>query len=264
MRTCGVVLSHFVLVVWLSACVKTQVTGRQALIVTSESEENRLGREAYQQTLAKESLSKDSVGNQRLRRVGNRIARVANKLEYEWEFRLIESEEKNAFCLPGGKIAFYTGILKVMENEAQLAAVMGHELAHAIARHAGQRITLQFGEQLTFAALAEFMDAESSTGKTLLLQALGLGAAVGATLPFSRSHEEEADHIGLIFMAQAGYDPEEAVAFWEIFGEKSSPVPEWLSTHPASDRRAANLKALLPTALPSYQESPRYGKGEIF
>lgn len=255
-------LPHFALVVWLSACHKTPVTGKEVFILTTEAEEQKLGTEAYRQILAKSTLSKDARRKEMLRRVGRRIAHVADRPDFKWEFALIESEEKNAFCLPGGKIAFYTGILKEMKNEAQVAAVMGHEVGHATARHAGQRMTLQFGEQLTFAALSELIQMDSSTGKTLLLQALGVGATVGATLPFSRSHEDEADHIGIIYMAMAGYEPAEAVAFWETFGKQPSLLPEWLSTHPASDNRAEHLKALLPQAGEKYSASPQYGAGE--
>jgi len=255
-------VSHFALVVWLSACHKTPVTGKDVFILTSQAEEMKLGAEAYRQILSKSTPSKDVRRKEMLQRVGKRIANVAAQPGFQWEFALIDSNEKNAFCLPGGKIAFYTGILSEMRNEAQVAAVMGHEVAHATARHAGQRMTLQFGEQLTFAALNQLIQMDSSTGKTLLFQALGIGAAVGASLPFSRSHEAEADHIGIIYMSMAGYEPAEAVAFWETFGKQPSLLPEWLSTHPASDGRAEHLKSLLPQAAEKYSASPQYGRGE--
>lgn len=255
-------LSLFVPVLLLSACVKTPVSGKTAFILTSESEENELGAKAYEEILRKSKFSYDAKSNDLLRRVGTRIAAVADKPDYQWEFRLIESKEKNAFCLPGGKIAVYTGILSVMDNEAQLATVLGHEVAHAIARHAGQRITLQYGEQATFALLSGLLDMESSVKKTLLLQALGLGAAVGASLPFSRAQESEADYIGLIYMGMAGYEPAEAEVFWENFSKQGSSIPEFLSDHPASENRTQAIHEKLPEAQEKYSSSPHYGKGE--
>jgi len=262
MTTLRNTLSLFVLSLLLSACVKTPISGTSAFILTSESEENELGLKAYSEILRKSQISKDPRQTRLLLQVGSRIASVANKPDYQWEFNLIESKEKNAFCLPGGKIAVYTGILSEMQNEAQLATVMGHEVAHAIARHAGQRITLQYGEQLSFAILSGLLDGTSSTNKTLLMGALGIGAAVGASLPFNRSQESEADYIGLIYMAMAGYEPTEAEAFWTNFAKQSGKTPEFLSDHPASDNRAEAIHEKLPEAQEKYSSSPRYGKGD--
>jgi metalloendopeptidase OMA1, mitochondrial len=246
----------------LCGCVRTPITGKNAIILTSEAEEAALGEQAYRQTLAKSKLSYNTKWNTILQRVGKRIAGAAQKPNYRWEFKLIESNEKNAFCLPGGKVAVYTGMMSVFKNEAQLAAVVGHEVAHATARHGGQRITVQLGTELGFAALSALIGGGESQQKTLLLQALGLGATVGAILPFSRGHESESDHIGLVYMAMAGYSPQEAPVFWKNFGQGSSGPPEWLSTHPAPGNREQNLRNLLPEALPYYERSPKYGTGE--
>ncbi|NBY20102.1 M48 family peptidase, partial [bacterium] len=163
-----------------------------------------------------------------MQRLGKRISIAANRPDYRWEFKLIDSPEANAFCLPGGKVVVYTGILKMAQNEAALAAVIGHEVAHATARHGGQRITAVLGAQLGMAAISELMGGESTHEKKLLLAALGLGANVGVVLPFSRSNEREADEMGLIYMARAGYDPREAPRFWERFGKSNgSSIPHF-------------------------------------
>lgn len=247
----------------LAGCVTTPETGRSAFIVTSEQEENQMGREAYAQILAKEKESTDVRLKNMLQRVGSRIAKASNHPEYKWEFKLIESKEANAFCLPGGKVAVYTGILPYARNEAGLAAVLGHEVAHATARHGGQRITMALGTQVGLAALQEIIGGKPSTQKNLLFAALGVGAQVGAVLPFSRGNESEADEIGLIYMARAGYDPREAPAFWARFAKLSEGAPpKWLSTHPPSNERQQALQNQIPKVMPEYERSPKYGAGE--
>ncbi len=244
----------------LSGCVTNPDTGGTAFIITSRAEENSLGSQAYGEMLAKERLSSNARWNQILQRVGQRVAAAANQPDFQWEFRLIESRDKNAFCLPGGKVAFYTGIFPTALNEAGLAAVMGHEIAHATARHGGQRMTIAFGTGLAFEGLSQVLGGGRSSQKAMLLAALGLGAQVGVALPFSRGHETEADQIGLIYMARAGYDPSEAPRFW---GRMSGgAMPKFLSTHPPSEERKAALEAQLPDALREYGRSNQYGLGE--
>jgi len=256
-------ISFFAPLLVIFGCVTTPETGRKAFIITSEAEENQLGLQAYKEVLSKEPLSSNARWNEILQRVGTRIAGAANKPEYKWEFRLIESKEKNAFCLPGGKVAVYTGILSVMKNEAGMAAVIGHEVAHATARHGGQRITMAFGTQLGLAALSAALGSgENSTSKQLLMGALGLGAQVGAVLPFSRANESEADEIGLIYAARAGYDPREASVFWGRFASEGGKVPTFLSTHPSSASRQAALQSQASKVMPYYDRSPKYGLGE--
>jgi metalloendopeptidase OMA1, mitochondrial len=261
MRTQKLFLALTILISFVG-CVRTPVTGKNVFILTSESQEAQLGEDAYKQTLAKTRTTSNGKWSEILQRVGGRIAAVAEKPSFKWEFRLIDSKEKNAFCLPGGKVAFYTGIIPEFKNEAQMAAVMGHEVAHATARHGGQRITVQFGTALGFEALSLIMGGGDTQQKKLLLQAIGLGATVGAILPFSRAHESEADHIGIMYMAKAGYDPREAPVFWQNFGRERGGPPEWLSTHPSSGNREENLKRLLPEAMAIYERSPKHGTGE--
>lgn len=256
-----------VILVSVIGCVTTPESGRKVFLLTSESEEARLGESAYREALSKSRRARDPKWNAILQRVGNRIAEAARKPDFRWEFALIESPEKNAWCLPGGKVAFYTGMLSVFENEAQMAAVMGHEVAHATARHAGSRMTIALGTELGLAAASALMGgSEGDKKKQLLLAALGLGANVGVALPFSRSHETEADEIGLIYMARAGYDPKEARKFWARFSNVSggSGVPTFLSTHPASRDREENLGRKIPSVLSEYERSAGYGVGEIF
>lgn len=253
-------IAAVVLTGWLAACVTTP-SGRKAFIVTSEGEEKQLGEQAYREMLSQERLSTNSRWNAILQRVGSRIAAAANRPDYQWEFRLIESKQQNAFALPGGKVAFYTAILPVCETEAGIAVVMGHEVAHATARHGGERISTALVTQLGMAGIAAAMGQKDSTEKRMVLAALGVGATVGIMLPFSRSNESEADQIGLSYMARAGYDPREAPRFWSRFAKEGSP-PEFLSTHPNSGNRQAALQAQLPQVLPDYERSPRFGLGE--
>lgn len=258
-------LSVLWMVVVLAGCVTTPESGRQALIVTSEAQENQLGQQAYQEVLQKEKLANNPKWNAILQRVGQRIASAANKPDFQWEFKLIESKTANAFCLPGGKVAVYTGIIQYAQDEAGLATVIGHEVAHATARHGGQRMTMALGTQLGMAALQAALGGKDTTDRRVLLAALGLGAQVGVMLPFSRDNESEADHIGLIYMARAGYDPREAPKFWSRFSKAGggSP-PEFLSTHPNSGKREQALMADIPSVMPIYENSAKYGVGERF
>jgi len=248
-----------------SGCTTTPVSGRQALILVPLSQEMALGAQAYQEVLKKETLSRDPDQTAVVQRVGRRIASVSSMPNLPWEFTLIESKQQNAFALPGGKTAVYTGILPVCANEAGLAAVMGHEIAHVIARHGAQRLTQDMLIGLGMTAAAISMADRSQRG--LILGALGLGVTLGVSLPFSRSMEAEADEIGLIYMARAGYDPDEAERFWVRFAKmKQGPQPpEFLSTHPADSTRIRKIRALLPRARAIYQRNPnQYGLGESF
>ncbi len=245
-------------------CVTTPESGKRAFIITSEGEEAKLGVSAYSEILQKEKRSTNTRQIEILRRVGERIAKASGRNDFQWEFTLIESKEKNAFCLPGGKVAFYTAILPVCLNEAGLAVVMGHEVAHATARHSGQRISMAMGMQLGM-GVVDVMLGEDSTKKNLLMGALGIGATVGAVLPFSRAHESEADSIGLIYAARAGYDPNEAPKFWDRFGKETAgkSPPAFLSTHPPSESRMNALREQIPRVLPEYEKSAKYGSGEV-
>ncbi|MEM9897184.1 MAG: M48 family metallopeptidase [Bacteroidota bacterium] len=178
--------------------------------------------------------------------------------EYEWEFNLIAEETINAWCMPGGKVAFYSGIMPICQDELGVAVVMGHEIAHAIANHGAERMSQQYAAQtgLTLANILLGNDQNESVGKNLLLQAAGVGTSLGI-LAFSRKHESEADQLGLYFMAMAGYDPREAPKFWERMASASGGAapPEFLSTHPSDSRRIRDLQANMETALQYYESS---------
>ena len=251
--------SIFLLVV---ACQTTPVTGRSALILMSFGQEVALGAQAYEEMLDKETISTDGRLNAILKRVGERIAAASDMPDLDWEFKLIDSKQKNAFALPGGKVAFYKGILEVCKNEAGIAAVMGHEVAHAIARHGAQRMTQQL--LITAGLTAVSISLSNNRHRRFIMGALGLGTTVGLALPYSRENESEADHIGIIYMAKAGYDPKEAVKFWARFRDsRSAEPPEILSTHPNNETRIARLKKLLSEAEKKYRAAPnKHGVGE--
>jgi metalloendopeptidase OMA1, mitochondrial len=248
-------------------CTTISGTNKHAFLITSPQEEARMGISAYREILNKEKESTNRRAQKILERVGNRIAQVAearHQLGFKWEFKLIESTQPNAFCLPGGKVAVYTGILKVMQNEAALAVVLGHEVAHATLRHGGQRIAQNMAVTglVTGAALAGGFIKDTNT-RRVAISALGAGATVGLILPFSRSNESEADSFGLEYAAAAGYDPSEALNFWKRMSESGgNKAPEFLSTHPADASRIRNIEALLRNVEPLYLNSPRYGLGE--
>lgn len=248
-----------------SRCVSTPSGDGQkkSFIVVPAAQEKSMGEQAYAEILKKEKVSKDKRLNSMLQRVGKRIA-AQSPVEMEWQFTLIESKEMNAFCLPGGKVAFYTGILPVVQNEAALAIVMGHEVAHAVARHGAQRMSQALGAQMGL-ALLDLAVLKDSKYRNIALASLGLGTQVGIMLPFSRSHETEADVMGLKYAAAAGYDPAEAPKFWERFAKATSAggkPPQFLSTHPADTSRIKKLNSLQSEAQALYSKSPRYGLGE--
>jgi predicted Zn-dependent protease len=245
-------------------CSEVAGTGRKQLMLVSEAQETRLGVQAYQEVLAKEQVSRDARMTAIVRRVGQRIAAVADRPDFDWEFNLIESEQANAFCLPGGKIAIYTGILPVMQNEAGLAAVMGHEVAHAIARHGAERMSQHMGVSLVTEVASRGLNGATATTRQGALAALGVATNVGVLLPYSRTHELEADRLGLEYMAEAGYDPREAVRLWQRMKAASQgKPPEFLSTHPAEDTRITQLQSFMEDALDEYEDADQqHGLGE--
>lgn len=249
----------------VSGCSSVPVTGRRQLLVMSQTEENKLGLTAYQQVLEEEPVTKQVKVSELVRRVGNRIAAVADRPDFDWDFNVIESPTQNAFCLPGGKVAVYTGILPVCRTEAGLAVVMSHEIGHAIARHGGERMSHQTVQNTVKKGVELLVKDTKSTTQNIVLTAYGAGAQYGAILPYSRKHELEADEIGVMLMAKAGYDPTEAPEFWERFSaakEGSETPMEFLSTHPSDARRSAALREKLPEAMQAYQQAAvKYGQG---
>ena len=250
---------------FIIACVATPDSDRSAFIVIPFSQEVTMGKQAYKDILAKEKETTNVKLKQMVERVGRRIAAVSAMPNLEWEFKVIDSEQKNAFALPGGKTAIYTGILPVCLNEAGLAAVLGHEIAHVTARHSGQRLSQQF--LLMGVLSAAQISLSNNNHRDAILGALGVGAMYGIQLPFGRSNESEADTIGLKYMARAGYDPKEAVVFWTRFSKEKGgkAPPEFFSTHPSDNTRIRNLERNLPRAMADYRASKvKYGKGKNF
>lgn len=240
----------------LAACATAPITGRRQLLLLPESAEIQMGLDAYQQILSESKVSTDARINQQVTRVGRRIAEATGRSDYPWEFRVIEDAQANAFCLPGGKVAVYTGILPITRDDAGLAAVLGHEAAHATARHGGERVSqtvlVQTGLAATQAALAR-NDPQTVQTVTALL---GAGATVGLLLPWSRGQESEADRLGLTYMARAGYHPSAARDLWVRMDEASRGrprQPEFLATHPSPGRRIQQIEGWIPEALQEYR-----------
>jgi predicted Zn-dependent protease len=241
------------LLVILSSCATTPVTGKRAFILVPFSQELNLGSQAYREFLSKErrNVSTDRRITRIVKRVAMRIAKQSDMPNLKWEFTVIRSKQMNAFCLPGGKIVVYTGILPIAQNEAGLAAILAHEIGHAVARHGAQRMTQHL--VLNAGLSAASLSLKDKKHKNLILASLGVGANVGVILRYSRKHEYEADEIGQIYMARAGYDPREAVNLWKRFSKHGRSDPEFLSTHPHSPNRANRLNQILSKAMQEYK-----------
>lgn len=253
----------------LIACTQVPMTGRQSLQLVPNSQLATYAVQQYDDTLKKAKLSTDEAATAMVRKVGTNIAQAAEKFlrdsgdtelagSFKWEFNLIEDDKTaNAWVLPGGKAAVYTGILKYTQTETGLAVVLGHEVAHALANHGNERMSQGLLAQMGGMALAVAVSQKPAATQQLFMGAFGVGASVGVLLPYSRLHESEADRIGLVLMAMAGYDPREAVPFWERMNseEKGARPPELLSTHPAPDTRIADIERYLPEAMPYYEKA---------
>lgn len=246
--------------------------GRKQVVALNAQEEAALGAQAFQQVLSESRvLAEDDPATRAVRRIGLRLAQAAERPDvlkrlglrpqkFTWQFRVVDSPQVNAFCLPGGKVVVYTGILPVAETEAGLATVMGHEIGHALAHHGAERMAQQQMVQIGQQSVAGSLGGMDPEAQRQILAVIGAGSQVGILLPFSRKHESEADHIGLLLMAGAGYDPREASAFWGRMekrtggGKRGS---DFMSTHPSHARRAHDLEGWLPEALPLYEASDK-------
>tara|TARA_Y100000588_G_scaffold173438_1_gene187278 strand:+ start:38374 stop:39252 length:879 start_codon:yes stop_codon:yes gene_type:complete len=241
-----------------SACAVVPGTGRMQLNIISPAEEQRLGRQGFAAIRQQMPVSQDENATAMVQRVGQRIADVADLPKAEWEFVLFQNPEPNAFCLPGGKVGVHTGMLPITQDDAGLATVIAHEVAHAVAHHGAERMSEQILlEGIAVALFTGLADLDNET-RIILFAAYGIGTTLGRVLPHSRLQETEADRIGLIYMARAGYDPAEAVAFWERFAEYKkqqggAKPPAFLSTHPMDAQRIENLKRWLPRAKLQYR-----------
>lgn len=241
---------------FLPGCVRAPYTERAQFMIVSEPEEMQLGAASFDEIKKKSTLVTASPDLDAIKRVGTRIAAAAARPGYQWEFVLIKDKAVNAFALPGGKVAFYTGILPVTKDDTGIAVVMGHEVAHALARHGAERLSQQEMMAIGQTALMVAIAGKSPAAQDALLSAYGVGAQVGVLLPFSRTQESEADKIGLILMAKAGYDPRAAVLFWKRMDERSggNAPPEFLSTHPGDKKRIKEIEEFLPVAMDVYRQ----------
>ena len=250
----------------LQSCSSVPLTGRSQLNMIPSNELLTMSYQQYDQFMNENKVSTNKAQVNTVKRVGGKIQNAVERYMksnnmsdrlngYDWEFNLVENELVNAWCMPGGKVVVYTGILPVTKDEAGLAVVMGHEIAHAIAEHGNERMSQQLLQQVGAVTLMVAMKDEPVQTQATWLAVYGLGTEVGIMLPYSRTHESEADHLGLIFMAMAGYNPNEAPAFWErMAAGKQGEPPEFLSTHPSSETRINNLKGWIPEAMKYYQK----------
>jgi predicted Zn-dependent protease len=249
-----------------TSCSRVAITGRKQFNIVPDTMMNSMSLQSYNEFLTSSKLSSDTQKTRMVKDVGARIQKAVEKYcaennlssrirSYQWEFNLVEDPNVNAWCMPGGKVVVYTGLLPVAQNEAGLAVVMGHEIAHAIARHGSERMSQGLMVELGGMALSEALAKQPAQTKELFMKSYGLGTEVGVLLPYSRLHENEADRMGLIFMAMAGFNPNEAVSFWERMSAASKgPRPlELLSTHPADSTRINNIKKLIPEAMQYYK-----------
>jgi len=261
------VISLISLIVFILSCQTVPITGRQQLSLIPS--ENVLGMSYtnYSEFISKHKVIENTSDARMVGSVGVRIQDAVERYfagnnmsgllsGYKWEFNLVEDKGINAWCMPGGKVVVYTGILPVTQDETGLAIVMGHEIAHAIAKHGDERLSQGLLAQMGGAALSTALSQKPKETQELFLTAYGLGAQVGVLLPYSRLQESEADRLGLIFMAMAGYDPHPAVDFWKRMSasKQGSSPPEFLSTHPADESRIKNIQQLIPEAMRYYKK----------
>ncbi len=248
-------------------CAEVPITGRSQLNLVPDSMIHSMAMQEYQSFLKENKLSTDPQKTAMVREVGTRIAKaveayfkeqgMSEQLRgFDWEFNLVESKEKNAWCMPGGKVVVYTGLLPITQDENGLAVVMSHEIAHAVAKHGSERMSQALLYQMGGMALSEAVQNHPAATQRLFMQSYGLGAQIGVLLPYSRLHEKEADRLGLIFMGMAGYNPQTAVDFWKrMAADKSASPPEFLSTHPSDQTRIQGIQEALPEAMYYYNRA---------
>lgn len=255
------------ILLFLFSCQTVPITGRQQLSLIPSSEILSMSFQSYSEYLSNHTIITDSEDARMVKRVGQRIQQAVeqyfsehnmrNQLQgYKWEFNLIDDKEINAWCMPGGKVVVYTGILPIAKDETGLAVIMGHEISHAVAKHGDERMSQGLVTQMGGMLLAKALSEKPKETANLFMAAFGIGTQVGILLPYSRVHESEADHLGLIFMAMAGYDPREAVDFWKRMSKtkQGASPPEFLSTHPADATRIRNIQQLIPEAMTYYRK----------
>jgi predicted Zn-dependent protease len=250
----------------LQFCTLVPLTGRRQLSLVSDADMFSMSFAQYDQFLKENKLSRNTAQTNMVKGIGKRIQNAVttyfarNNLsqglnEFAWEFNLIESKEANAWCMPGGKVVVYSGILPVTQNENGLAVVMGHEIAHAVAKHSNERMSQSLLAQLGGQTLSLALQQEPQQTQQIWMGLFGVGVQLGAMLPYSRLQESEADHLGLIFMAMAGYDPNGAIEFWQRMSQNAgAKPPEFLSTHPSDENRIRKIKSEIPEAMKYYKK----------
>ncbi len=244
----------------LSSCGSVPVTGRRQVLLVSDKDVYEAGLTQYKSYMAESKLSSDSRATALVKSVGGRLASATEKYlsangfesdlaNLSWEFNLVQSKEVNAFCMPGGKIVVYEGLLSVAQNEAELAVVLSHEIAHAVAKHSNERMSQQIMTQYGMAILSSALSQKSAAVQTVATSVFGLGAQVGLMLPYSRKHEYEADYMGIVFMEMAGYDSASAIDFWtKMSAGGSGGTNDFLSTHPSDSKRIAQIRSRMAEA----------------
>ena len=241
-------------------------TGRVQRVALSTAQEESLGLQAFQEVLASSDVVESGPAAESVRRVASRIAAQTGQAAsgFNWQVSVVNSPQVNAFCLPGGKIVVYTGILPIAETDAGLATVIGHEVAHAVARHGAQRVFQNSLVQTALVGASFSLGDMDYNQRQAIMGLLGAGAQYGVLLPFGRDHEVEADQMGLLYMARAGFDPRESIPFWERMGQTAGQgqPPEFMSTHPSHGTRIQNLQAFMPRAISEYEQS-RSGRAEV-
>lgn len=254
------------ILLWASSCSRVAITGRRQLDLVPCSTAQSMSEQSYRDFLAQARLSANATQTQMVRTVGNRVRSAVEKYCAEnkgceiiegsqWEFNLVEDKAVNAWAMPGGKVVVLTGILPVAQTDVGLATVISHEIAHVIARHGCERMSQALVVEMGGMVLSEALAKRPAQTKELFMQAYGIGAQYGLLLPYSRTHESEADHIGLIFMAMAGYDPHGAISLWQRMAasRQDSPTPEFLSTHPSEATRIKDIERWMPDAMQYYR-----------
>ena len=249
------------------ACISVPITGRKQLNLLPESQINSLSFDEYKKFIKSHKISKNKSKSKLVKKIGKKLQKAVvsflkengyfNHIKnYEWEFNLIKDKQANAFCMPGGKVVVYTGILPVAKDETGLAVVMGHEVAHAIANHGNERMSQNLVTGLGMQVLSKALEKYPEKTKNMFLISCGLATQAGVLLPYSRMHESEADRLGLIFMSIAGYNPNSVIGFWKRMSKNTKGVklPEFISTHPSGSSRIKNIKKYLPEALKHYKK----------
>ena len=247
----------------LTGCSTVAMTGRKQLMLVDHSEVLTSSLTYYQEVIGSVQVEKSTTRSTQVERVGKKIAAATEEYlrnngaadqvsEFAWEFNLVQDDQANAFCMPGGKIVVYTGILKYATSDDELAVVLGHEVAHAVARHSDERMSQQVAAQYGSNILSSVLSGKSESVQLLASQVYGLGAQYGVMLPFSRKHETEADYMGLVLMSMAGYNPDCAITFWQKMSSGGQSVPEFMSTHPSDATRISNINEKLAEVKAKY------------